>query len=171
MTVSMETQRIRSMCKCGGLNTDDKILCLGCDGDTMRAEAIKRLKTLGVMSSVIDDFKNKRLNRSERGGILFWADADAETMRAIAEVEKDGHMPYHVVKEGYTFGTCHSVLLVSKYVIDWDLDMDKLKEEYYGGVGRAFRVFSYVYNSDYHDCSEYGSIGIRLVHGGLERVW
>ena len=82
--------------------------------------------------------------------------------KMVKEWEKEtGNMVYHVIQNRMEFGLCYSFLYVSIYSEEWEMDNEGLKE----GV-----PIVYVKNVDDEDCSEYGSIGIMPLAGGVLRT-
>lgn len=130
-----------------------------------KEEAIKRLELLNLHPNVLKDFKAGRITVSEtmgRGfnGMLFWA--SDKDMEYIKEFEKEHDaIVYHAIRVNTSFGELLALLYVSKYTDEWDLDIADLK---------SGCPISYVINKDDSILSEFGSIGIRRVNGGLTRT-
>jgi len=61
------------------------------------------------------------------------------------------------------FGICDNLLFVSKYEDEWESEVEKTDDP------NKFYVFSYVVNHTCEWCSEYGTIGVKKVFGGLLR--
>ncbi len=122
-------------------------------------EAKNRLKSLNLHPNVYKEFTQGKLNLS-LGGILFWLD---EVQQKIVDdfQERTGSIVYHVIESFTDFGEMLSLLYVSKEVEEWEIDKADLEDSI---------VFAYVYNVDAPEFSEYGSIGIKEVIGGLVRV-
>ena len=126
-----------------------------------RTEALKRMELLKLHENVIDDFKEiALLNQSEHGGILYWV--EGETEKKIREwEEKTGNLVYHVIHDYTEFGELLSLLYVSQYEDEWEMERDDLVDGY---------PLAYVMNLTDDWCSEYGSIGIRPQWGGVVRT-
>lgn len=126
-----------------------------------RTEALKRMELLKLHENVIDDFKEiSLLNQSELGGILYWV--EGETEKKIREwEEKTGNLVYHVIHDYTEFGELLSLLYVSQYEEEWEMERDDLVNGY---------PLAYVMNLTDDWCSEYGSIGIRPQWGGVVRT-
>lgn len=127
----------------------------------MIAEAIERMKMIGLNKDAIKDFKeNGKAWKSETPmGILYWLDEKEEEMVKAFE-ERTGAIAYHLIKNNLEFGTCYSILYVSKNKEEWKLDRQDLVN---------YCPLVYVENIDDEYCSEYGYIGIRPIHSGLVR--
>lgn len=127
--------------------------------EMMQEEAVKRLKLLRLHPNVISDFQQGKLNCSETFGALFWL--DEEKKKIVAELEaRCGGVVYHLIRSNTAFGVMVSCLYVSKYEEEWQQERENLRD----GV-----VFAYVENLDYPDLSEFGSILVKPVAGGLVR--
>lgn len=130
--------------------------------ERQKAEAVKRMRKLGIMEQPIKEFEEKgKLNLSENGGFLYWLNEEEQKM--VDDFEKENNsLVYHVIKARFEFGLTYSLLYVSEYVDEWIMDMEDL------GDGRSL---AYVVNVDAPDCSEFGTIGIRPSIGGVARTW
>ena len=129
--------------------------------EKQKAEAVKRMKKLHLLAQPIREFKNEGLiNRSERGGILYWLEDDEKEIVKRFEEEWDG-VVYHVIKSYTSLGLMYSLLFVSKYEEEWEME----DEEIEGGY-----VLAWVENIDMPDCSEMGTIVVEPSIGGLRRI-
>lgn len=128
--------------------------------DSQVEEAVARMKLLEILKTPINEFKKDGvINRSENG-ILYWLDDEEKQM--VADFEKDyGGVVYHAIKTLSNIGLMYSLLYVSKHTEEWEMDRADIQE------GRAF---VYVVNKDMPDCSEFGTIGIRPLFGGVLRT-
>jgi len=126
-----------------------------------KKEAIERMETLKLSKNVISEFKNDVLYISENGGYLYYL--DEKQQKAVDEfvAEHEHITPYHVIRSNTEFGELLSVLIVSGYEEEWEMDREDLKDGY---------VFTYVINLDAPYCSEFGSIMTKPSIGGLVRV-
>lgn len=126
-------------------------------------EAIKRLQFLQLHPNVIRDFRRGIINRSDPspfGGILFWlTDKEKEYVREFEQ--KYNAVVYHVIYSRTSFGALLSFLYVSDSEREWKDDQEKLMQGY---------PFVYVKNLSDDWSSEFGSIGIQSIGGGLLRT-
>ena len=129
--------------------------------DSQVEEAVARMKLFGILKTPINEFKKEGvLNLSEALGLLYWLDDEEKKM--VADFEKDnGGVVYHVIKTLSNIGLMYSLLYVSNHTEEWEMDRADIQE------GRAF---VYVVNKDMPDCSEFGTIGIRPLFGGVLRT-
>lgn len=130
--------------------------------EEMKNEAIKRMRKLGLFSQVIKEFKEEDiLHLSESGGYLYWL--DEKQKKIVEDFEKEsGNIVYHVVRSFTNMGEMLSLLIVSKYEEDWEMDWENIPDGY---------VFSYVVNLDEPMFSEYGTITVQNRIGGLVRLF
>ena len=135
-------------------NNDEKLV------NEQIKEAVSRMKSLDLLERIIREFEEKRqLYRSEHA-ILYWL--DEEELSMVREWESEtGNIVYHVIKNYMEFGLCYSFLYVSKYKEEWEYENNELADGY---------ALVYVKNMDDECCSEYGSIGIQPLFGGLLRT-
>lgn len=141
--------------------------------DEMKIEALKRIKKLGFIDDVYDLFKNHNgLYYSERQNrifpaTLYWLSNDENYVKIVKDFEdRTGHLVYHAILTNTTFGHILDLLFISKYKEDWTYDMEKYS--YDGDEG--YRVMSMANNLDDEMLSDMGSIIIRPVMGGVERI-
>ena len=129
-----------------------------------KIEAIKRMNYLQLMPEAIEKYKNGEVLTSEYFGILY--DVNTETKKLIKEFEeKNEAMVYHVIKGTYDFGNgekmiMDSLLYISDEKEEWKYDRNDMKHGY---------IMSYVYNETYPDLSEFGTVGVVPINGGLSR--
>ena len=66
-------------------------------GETQKDEAIRRLRKIGVMDEVVENFKNDKLMMSELAGILY--DLNDRAKAAIEKMKEysTDALPYHFV--------------------------------------------------------------------------
>lgn len=127
-----------------------------------KEEAIKRMKGLKIIADAIKQFKdNDVVMISERPfGALYWLDDAQKKMVADFENEYNA-LVYMVVRTNTEFGLLDSLLYVSDHKDEWVLDNADIKAGY---------VLSYVVNHDCPDFSEFGSIAVKSIGGGLVRI-
>lgn len=127
-----------------------------------KAEAIKRMKALGIIDGAISQFKNEDIvmvSEPPLGGLYWLNDEEKEMVRKFEE--KNDALVYMVVRAFTQFGKMDSLLFISDYEDEWEMDNEDLKDGY---------VMTYTVNHDMPDCSEFGSIAIRSAGGGILRV-
>lgn len=123
-------------------------------------EAIKRMNLLNIFKPTIKEFEDEgKISKSIMGG-LYWL--DEEDIKRVREFEeKFNAVVFNVIECNTEFGRLQNLLYVSENQEEWEYDIEDIKH----GM-----VFSYVYNLDAPDFSEFGSIGIKNFGGGLLRV-
>lgn len=135
-----------------------------------KAEAIKRMNVLGIFDPVIEEFKSDgTIQYSEPSkiggsdvGALYWLHNEPEWLKLVEEFEKQyNSTAYHVVHSYTSFGEMLSILYVSQYPEEWEMDNYDIKDGY---------VMTYTINLDAPDCSEFGTIVVQKASGGLVRV-
>jgi hypothetical protein len=120
-------------------------------------EAVKRLRSFGVMKEVVDNFNKGVLMMSEGAGFLYTLDENAK--KAVEEAEKRNFKPYHVIHSSTEFGELYDVLYVSKNTGSWTYERLNQKTD---------EVMSYCYNWS-GDFGEVGTILAKGRNGGMKR--
>lgn len=127
----------------------------------MRKEAIERMKMLKLHPNVIEEFKAGIVNKSEtRLGFLYWLSDDEMDMIHEWE-EKYNCLVYHVILSKTDFGLLMDFLYVSSDDNEWEYEREDIE---------CSKVFSYCKNLSCEWYSEFGSIRIASVNGGLVRT-
>lgn len=124
------------------------------------AEAIERMKMLGLHKNTIADLKQGRVNISKQMGALYWANEEEKEIIAKFETEHNA-LVYHAVYTPTEFGRCFSMLFVGQYEDEWELDREDI---------RNHTPIAMVINLDDEWCSDMGSIGVTPMFGGLIRT-
>lgn len=127
-----------------------------------KAEAIKRMKALGIFPQTIQQFKRENLvSYSEPPmGANYWLDDEQKAI--VKEFEQEHNALVYFATRSYTkFGKLDFFLFVSDYEEEWEMDNEDIKDGY---------ALAYVYNYDVPDFSEIGSIMVKERFGGLVRV-
>lgn len=129
-----------------------------------KKEAIKRMKEWGIFPQTIKQFENEGLisESAPPFGACFWI--EDEQLDRVREFEKEHDaLVYHVIHSYTNIGEMEAYLYVSNYIDEWKYDHEDIKEG---------QQLCYVYNHDAPDCSEFGTIGIKLTPAaGLVRIW
>ncbi len=132
--------------------------------ETKRAEAVRRMKRLGIYPETIRQFEEEgHVSISEPPfGAFYWAEGeDLECIRQF-EAECNG-LVYMVVRSYTEIGKMDAFLYVSDHQEEWEMDRQDLLDG---------EPLAYVYNHDMPDCSELGRIGIKKTpDAGLRRIW
>lgn len=128
--------------------------------EAMLNEAIARMKDLGLHTNTIDDLKKGKVNVSKQMGVLYWANEDEQKLITKFESENDAFV-YHAIYTPTTFGRLFSMLFVSQYEEEWEMDNEDIK---------SLTPIAMVINLDDEWCSDMGSIGVRPLFGGLVRT-
>jgi len=124
-------------------------------------EALLRLKMLGVLGDVTKSLRYGKLYKSEHAGILYWL--DEKEIELVKNFEKKhGAFVYHVIKNNLEFGTCNTLLYVSKNRKEWAQEKRDLKDGY---------AMAYVDNETEPMFSEFVSVGVRPCVGGIRRTY
>lgn len=128
-----------------------------------KAEAVARMKMLDIIPDAIRQFNSKEpvvmLSLPPWGGLYELADEEKEMVRKF-EQEYDA-LVYMVVRANTEFGLLDALLYVSDHKEEWKMDREDIAAGY---------PIAYVVNHDEELFSEFGSIGVRSINGGLIRT-
>lgn len=132
-----------------------------------KEEAIKRMKGLWLFAPCIKAYKDRNeVQLSEPTGGLYEFSRDTELTEKIREFEnKNNALVYHVVHSPSNFSgefmDMYSFLFVSDYEEEWEMENEDIKDGY---------VFTYTWNKTVDYFSEFGSIAVKGMFGGLVRI-
>lgn len=137
--------------------------------EEMIAEAVERMNHMRITEQAIEEFRNGKLNKSERlegtfRGILYWL-TDEEQAQVTAFENEHGCLVYHVILTHTKYGDWYTYLYVGKEKSEWEYDWEDLAPL---DDDREAYVMAYVNTGDYN--SEFGTVGIEAVNGGVDRV-
>lgn len=134
-------------------------------------ERISILKSMGLWNEVVEYWnKEQKPCFSERGSAFgmdvgtnykFSENPEFETIKENFEKENNC-LVYYGIYSNSNIGKILSLLYVSNYEEEWELDRSDLKEGF---------PLAYVYNMTYEPDSEFGSIGIKAANGGFIRIY
>ena len=128
-----------------------------------KAEALERMKMFGYWGNAREVFRRSDkvfVNEPPFGAVYEMED---DVAKSVAEFEsKHDALVYIIVRSFMELGVCDSYLYVGDDKDDWEYDREDIK---FGCP------FTYTVNKDAPECSEFGSIGVKLGAGaGLVRT-
>lgn len=132
-----------------------------------KEEAIKRMKELGLFAPCVKAFKDRNeVQLTEPTGGLYEFSSNEGLTAKIQEFEKKNNaLVYHVIHTPMRLDgevmDMYNFLYVSDYQEEYEVDNADIKEGY---------VFAYVWNKTIDYFSEFGSIAVKGMFGGLVRV-
>lgn len=140
--------------------------------ELQKTEATHRLQLLeklykmhqNVLTEFTSDetiYYSEKINKSFCG-ILYWLNNKQEYVDAVKEIEQKYNIyVYHCILSHTEFGDLLDMLFVSSAQEEWEQEIEDLKSGY---------VESYCYVFD-GDTSEFGTIKIKGINGGLTREY
>ena len=128
--------------------------------ERQKAEAIKRMRKLKVISGAIEQFKEDGQIMVCENGFLYWLNDEQKKMVDDFE-EEYGGLVYMVIHNMTEFGELYSMLFVSQHESEWEMDWEDLEDSI---------SMAYVKNVTDDFCSEFGCISIANRFGGIIRV-
>lgn len=129
-----------------------------------KEKAIELLEKLNIYKPYIRGFKSEDQQVcffENYGG--FWVDQEPEIYEKMKQIEKEYNCTvYAITHEFTTFGECYDFLVVTDYKEEWD--------ELVIQNGSIYTAFAYVWNKTDDMCSEFGSITVKSLGGGITRI-
>lgn len=129
--------------------------------EEQKAEAIHRMKCMGIIKDAIDQFVKEDIVmvcEPPIGGLYWLNDEEKEVVRKFEE--ENEALVYLVVRSFTNLGKMDSIFYVSKYEEEWYMDRADIDENY---------ALVYVVNHDMPDCSEFGTIAWKSIGSGVLR--
>lgn len=133
--------------------------------EEMKQEALVRMNILKLLPNVVREFtteeKMKFLNFSAYGrGILY--QLNDELLERVRNFEATyGFLVYHVIDDQTEIGRLITLLYISTEKEEWPTDQQDLRD----GCPMA-----YVINCDCDAFSEFGTVGVKPINGGVVRT-
>ena len=120
------------------------------------------MKKMEIYQPYIEEFdKNNQITYFERG-MGYWVNADSELYQRIKKIEEKYDLTVYAITHEYCeFGECYSLLYLSNRKGEWKHTVESDGKEHY--------AYAYVWNKTDDSCSEFGTIGIRSIFGGITR--
>ena len=137
-----------------------------------KQEAIKRLKMLEeqylLHKNVLKEFEeDETIYYSEDlggayAGILYWLSNQERYIKSVRKIEKKTKIyVYHCILNHTELGDMLTMLYVSPYEEEWNLEQEDLKSGF---------AIAYIKNLNDDFGSEFGGIQIKGQNGGLKRI-
>lgn len=128
-----------------------------------KEQAKEYMKQLKIYKPYIDGLMNENNVCYYEGFGGFWAYQNEELTAKIKEIERAWNVTVYAVTHEFTkFGECYSMLVVGDYPEEWE----DIPHE-----NKVFFPFAYVWNKSDDCCSEFGSIGVLSLGGGIKRIY
>ena len=131
-------------------------------------QACRYMHALDYFADAVDEFRRYgRVYKSvgRFGGLYELSNEDQNIVNRFEA--KTGSKVYAAIEHSLGDDECLTLLCVSKYKEDWAYDEDNLKEKL---PNAQHYVFAWVENKTCDWCSEYGTVIVQSVGGGLRRT-
>ena len=127
-----------------------------------KTKAIEIMKKMEIYQPYIEEFdKNNQITYFERG-MGYWFNADSKLYQRIKKIEEKYDLTVYAITHEYCeFGECYSLLYLSNRKGEWKHTVESDGKEHY--------AYAYVWNKTDDSCSEFGTIGVRSIFGGITR--
>ena len=128
-----------------------------------KEQAIKYLKQLGIYTPYIDGFEKDDQVCVFEHFAGFWAYQYPTLEKKMKAIESEYKCTVYAITHEFTrFGECYSFLIVTNYKHEWKTLLRSNKNEH--------TAFAYVWNKTDDWCSEFGSITVKSLGGGITRI-
>ncbi len=130
---------------------------------TKKEKALELLKQMDIYTPYIKGFEEKdQVCFFERFG-GYWVYQEPEVEAKMKELEKQYNCVVYAITHEYTnFGELYTFLLVTNYPEEWSRLMIS--------DGNRHTAFAYVWNKTDDWCSEFGSVTVMSLGGGITRI-
>ena len=128
-----------------------------------KVKAIELLKKLDIYKPYIKGFEEENEVCFFEYYAGFWVNQEPEVYEKMKEIERRHNCTVYAITHDFTdFGELYSFLLVTDYKSEW--------KNLVISEGKTHYAFSYVWNKTYDDFSEFGTIGVKSLGGGITRI-
>jgi len=128
-----------------------------------KEKALELMKKLDIYKPYRDGFKKENEVCFFEGFGGFWVYQEPELLAKMKEIEEKHNCTVYAITHEFTeFGECYDFLIVTDYKEEWsDLVMN---------ANSTFYAFAYVWNKEDDYCSEFGTIALKSMGGGIRRI-
>ena len=128
-----------------------------------KTRAIEVMKKMDIYEPYIEGFeKRDQVCFFEMFG-GYWVDQESDVYKKMKWVEEEFNCLVYAITHEYTeFGECYSFLIITDYKCEWKNICVTEENKHY--------AFAYVWNKDVDYCSEFGTVGLQSLGGGITRV-
>lgn len=131
-------------------------------------QAVRYMRALDIIEDAIQMFMKDGSVFKSVGPFGSLYDLDEDDKKRVASVEaRFGCKVYTCIEHKLMGDDCLSMLCVSKYKEDWEYEMEDLA---IAMASKQHAVMAYVENKTADFCSEFGTIVVQSIFGGLRRV-
>ncbi len=128
-----------------------------------KEKALQIMEQLKIYKPYIKGFRDDDQVCFFEGWGGFWVDQEPEIEKKMKELEAKHKCKVYAITHEYTgFGECYDFLMVTNYPEEWDNLVVSHGNEHY--------AFAYVWNKDDDFCSEFGTIALSSLGGGIKRI-
>lgn len=130
---------------------------------TKKEKALELLKEMDIYTPYVKGFEEKdQVCFFERFG-GYWVYQEPEIEAKMKELEKQYKCVVYAITHEYTdFGELYTFLIVTNYPEEWSRLMIS--------DGNKHTAFAYVWNKTDDWCSEFGSVTVMSLGGGITRI-
>ena len=133
------------------------------DAAERKIKAIELMKKLDIYKPYIQGFEKDNMVCFYENFGGFWAIQEPEIQNKMINLQYEHDITIYAITHEMTgFGECYSFLYVNGYKEEWDFTLDS--------DGNVHYAFAYVWNKTDDWCSEFGTIGIISLGGGIKRI-
>ena len=128
-----------------------------------KEQAVKYLKQLDIYKPYIDGF-----DRFDKVCVFeryagFWVYQYPDIQAKIKTIESEHKCTVYAITHEFTqFGECYSFLIVTNYKHEWKTLVHSNKNQH--------SAFAYVWNKTDDWCSEFGTVAVKSLGGGITRI-
>ena len=133
------------------------------DAAERKIKAIELMKKLDIYKPYIEGFEKDNMVCFYENFSGFWAIQEPEIQNKMINLQYEHDITIYAITHEYCeFGECYSFLYVNKYKEEWGYTLES--------EGNLHNAFAYVWNLDNDWCSEFGTIGVISLGGGIKRI-
>ena len=131
--------------------------------EKQKAKAIELMKQIGIYKPYIDGFEKEDQVCFFEQFAGFWVYQEPDIEAKMKQLEKEyGCRVYAITHEFTQFGECYSFLIVTNYKHEWKTLLQSHKNKH--------TAFAYVWNKTDDWCSEFGTVAVKSLGGGITRI-
>ena len=127
-----------------------------------KSQAMAYMKQMDIYQPYIEEFDKKGQVTYFEHGFGYWVNENSELYKRIKDIENKYCLTVYTITHEYCeFGECFSMLYLSDRKGEWKNAVITEGKEHY--------AYAYVWNKTDDSCSEFGTVGVKSIYGGITR--
>lgn len=128
-----------------------------------KIKAIELMNKLNIYEPYIEGFEKDNMVCFFENYSGYWATQEPELQNKMINLQYEHDITIYAITHEFTeFGECYSFLYVNGYKEEWSYTLETENNVHF--------AFAYVWNKTVDWCSEFGTVALTSLGGGIKRI-